>query len=53
MTQTQAQAIIAETYGINAYAIGHTESETETVIFWLYKGESEDEFKTHTINKEV
>lgn len=52
MTQATAQAIIKENYGLNAYAIGHTESETETVIFWLYKGESEEEYKTHII-KEV
>lgn len=49
MTQDKAQSIIKKTYGTTAYAIGQSESATEIVIYWLYKGESEDNFRLHAI----
>lgn len=51
MTQEKAQSIIIDMYGSTAYAIGYSESTTESVIYWLYKGESEDNFKFHICRK--
>ena len=48
ITQEEAQAIIKKEYGKKAYAIGHGCTEKEVTIFWLYEGENEDNYRTHT-----
>ena len=49
MTQDKAQEIIRNTYGENAYAIGHTENSEIVTIFWIYAGEDEDAYKAHEV----
>ena len=54
MTQAQAQAIIKNAYGNNAYAVGqsHAVESKDVAIFWLYDGENEEAYKVY-IHKEA
>lgn len=48
LNQREAQAIIRANYGKNAVAIGNsTNNDGTDVIFWIYNGEIENDFKTH------
>lgn len=50
LNQNEAQEIIRNAYGTNAYAIGCNEADgITTTIFWLYAGEDEDEYKAHEV----
>lgn len=51
MTQELAQEIITKAYGNNAYAIGHTENCGVATIFWIYEGETEDDYKVHRVEE--
>lgn len=51
LNQNEAQEIIRNAYGTNAYAIGHTEDGENVTIFWLYNGEDEAEVKAHQTRK--
>lgn len=50
MTQERAQEIIKSTYGRTAYALGQsTTTAGEIVIFWIFRGETEDDYRAHVV----
>ena len=53
ITQERAHEIIKEAYGENAYAIGAERTADEITVFYLYAGEPETEYHTHTITDDA
>lgn len=43
--QNEADEVIKSVFGANAYAIA---GDKESVIYWLYIGENEEDAKTYT-----